>query len=149
MTRLEPVLPTPRPSGDPGTVAVTTLDDVVAQAQEKFGPQRVTFVKIDVETMEMEVLKGASGVLEEHHPQLSVELITDEARAAAGEFLEGFGYQIVGRFCATPTYHFINPQLDALRKPRSRLARWWHGLITQSGVYKPNGAKDRPAYVRK
>ena len=125
-TRLE-LLPDDACIGDAlDVVPVRTLDEIVTEAQQKFDCTRVSFIKIDVERMELDVLEGATETLARHAPQLAVELADDEALAAVGAFLARRGYEQVGRFCATPTYHFNNPRVHKLRKQPSRLARWWH-----------------------
>ncbi len=125
-TRLE-LLPFDAGTSDaPDVVPVKTLDEIVAQAEQKLDCTKVSFVKIDVEGMELDVLEGATDMLARHCPQLAVELSTEDALAAVGAFLGKRGYEPVGRFCATPTYHFNNPRVHKLRKPPSRLARWWH-----------------------
>mgnify|MGYP003393504687 CR=1 FL=1 len=63
------------------------------------GIGRVDFIKVDVDGGELEVLVGAKGVLEKHHPVLYVEVnFWDEptrARAALlDEFLRGLGYKV-------------------------------------------------------
>ncbi len=118
---------------DASVVEIATLDEIVERAGARNGSARVTFIKIDVEGMEMEVLRGARGLLEEHQPQLAIEVFTDQAFAAVSGFLEEFGYEAVARFCPTPTYHFINRCVHTLRTPPSRLARWWHRQAVGTG----------------
>lgn len=54
---------------------------------------RLDFIKIDIEGMEMEALRGARATIEAHRPQMMIERIkTDEGELRG--FLEGFGYEI-------------------------------------------------------
>ena len=59
-----------------------------------------TFIKIDVEGFEYEVLQGAAGTLHQHSPVLMIERVYKDVRV--GPFLKGFGYREVvvegGRF---------------------------------------------------
>jgi FkbM family methyltransferase len=66
----------------------------------------VGLVKIDVEGGEMGVLKGATETLSTHKPHLFIEAAETAAFVQIESFLAGFGYRLVGRYCATPTYLF-------------------------------------------
>jgi FkbM family methyltransferase len=76
-------------------VTVAPLDAVVGQQ----GWSQVDFVKIDVEGMELSVLRGAAGLLKESRPLIVFETLPEfrmlEGRdtfAEIAEMLEGFGY---------------------------------------------------------
>jgi FkbM family methyltransferase len=97
-------------------ITLRRLDDVVDELAPSLPRLPISFLKIDVEGMEMGVLRGASRLLQEHHPQILVELITDEAVAAASAFLKEFGYEAVERLGSPPAYHFIVPTRHALRE---------------------------------
>jgi FkbM family methyltransferase len=103
-----------------GLVPVSTLDDI-AQGFLRSAPQRfISLVKIDVEGMELDVLRGATRLLEEHRPQLVIELAAPREQYEAQRFLEDFGYRNVGRFCHTPTFHFIDPSVHQMNeRPKS------------------------------
>lgn len=61
---------------------------------DSFDFQRVDLIKIDVEGMEMDVLRGAEETLHSHHPQIIIERIKsnqDEMKL----FLELFGYKVI------------------------------------------------------
>jgi FkbM family methyltransferase len=93
-------------------VEVAPLDRLAPSPEDR----RVTCVKIDVEGLELEVLRGASQLLHDHRPQLVIELASRDARLAVKRFLTEFGYEDVGlRFGWTPTYHFIDPAIHRLR----------------------------------
>lgn len=89
------------------TVKVGTLDEAVA----RHGWQRLDFVKIDVEGMELEVLKGARRTLEKFQPVLLFETM-EIFRAARGfdifleieNLLKALGY---GLFYLTPTGNLL------------------------------------------
>jgi FkbM family methyltransferase len=97
-------------------VPVVPLDRLVDQLTPRLGGRPVTCVKIDVEGMELAVLRGAGRLLRTQHPQLVVELVSEDARRAVGEFLGELGYREIGRrFCWAPTFHFIDPRRHQLR----------------------------------
>jgi FkbM family methyltransferase len=106
-----------RPQANEGDVVpITTIDRVLEDARSDLGARHVSLVKIDIEGMELEALKGATRLLSNDRPHLIIELATPEARADVGSFLRAVGYQPIGRrFCWTPTYHFVDPNLHELR----------------------------------
>ena len=73
---------------DPGRfeqVELTTLD--------RFGWPRVDLLKIDVEGMELEVIRGAKGTIERYRPILYVEFLKSDV-AALRQVLCGFGCEV-------------------------------------------------------
>lgn len=78
------------------TVTVKVLDNWV----KEHAVNKIDFIKIDVEGFEMNVLKGAEKVLQEHHPLLFIELDDHNLKlqnSSASEliyFLEQNGYSI-------------------------------------------------------
>ena len=108
-----PSSPADRANSD--TIPITTLDTVLSQSAPLLRRLPLTFVKIDVEGMECEVLKGAHNLLTRHRPHLVIELATERARTAMRSFLRDRGYHDSGRrFGWTPTYHFIDPTFHYL-----------------------------------
>jgi FkbM family methyltransferase len=77
-------------------VSVVVLDDFI-RAQKLLPP---TFVKIDVEGVEFEVLQGMSRTLAEHKPVLLYEIDDGDKqsftrrRSALDQFVAGFGYDV-------------------------------------------------------
>jgi hypothetical protein len=77
-------------------VTITTLDSIA----EKLRNRQVSLIKIDVEGYELEVLKGASRLIQQHHPVFFIELDDDNLKDQNGsaleliQFLHGFGYKI-------------------------------------------------------
>jgi len=102
-------------------VELRRLDDVMAELAPSLPSLPVTFLKIDVEGMEMGVLRSAATLLREHRPQIFIELITDDALEEATSVLREFGYASVDRLGSPPSYHFIVPGRHTLR------ANKWHG----------------------
>lgn len=85
-------------------VPVDTLDNLLA---DTVGGWRlpVRLLKIDVEGYEQEVLRGATGVLKSHRPDVVIEAQSDEALREVQRRLSPLGYRVLECFSATPTYH--------------------------------------------
>lgn len=82
-----------------GNIDVKLLDDIVEE--------RIDLIKIDVEGMELEVLKGAKNILSKYKPILYIEAATKEELEKIYIYLNTFGYKIIDVFNATPTYLFM------------------------------------------
>ena len=72
-----------------GEIAVVRGDDVVRE--------RVDFIKIDAEGMELDVLRGLERVLREHRPVLFVEILNAQVEAVDAWLAER-GYRVVEVF---------------------------------------------------
>lgn len=81
------------------TVQVRRLDDIVAN-------RRPALIKIDVEGMEPEVLRGAEGVIRRHTPLLLIEAATSEQLAEIEALVLPWGYRRSAVYNDTPTYLF-------------------------------------------
>lgn len=115
-SRVEPERP-----DDGVEVRVAPLDALVDALRPVLAGRPVTCVKIDVEGLELDVLRGATDILRVDRPQLVVELASRDARATVKRFLAAYGYRDVGqRFGWTPTYHFIDPSVHRLRDSAHR-----------------------------
>jgi FkbM family methyltransferase len=111
----------PGPAATAGEcVRLRRLDDLIAELAPSLPSLPVTFLKIDVEGMEMGVLCSATTLLREHRPQIFVELITEDAFERAASLLREFGYIPVDRLGSPPSYHFIVPGRHALRQQMAR-----------------------------
>jgi FkbM family methyltransferase len=83
----------------------------------------VAVIKIDVEGMEAEVLRGARRILSTSSPVIFAEAHQEEELAEIGKVLEEFGYYRTGRvFNASPTYEFA--KADELSIARDQLERY-------------------------
>jgi FkbM family methyltransferase len=60
---------------------------------DSLGASRIDFIKLDLEGMEIEALRGAVESIARFKPVLSVEVMRDQEHGLA-ELLEGFGYQV-------------------------------------------------------
>jgi protein O-GlcNAc transferase len=93
--------------GDNNTVPITTLDAIVAKWQtDKRIDAKISIIKVDVEGMEIAVLKGARNTLRTYKPQLFVEASTREKAFVIHEHLKDFGYVPLSKWGATPLFHF-------------------------------------------
>ena len=97
------------PRGTPGTrrlsvtsdgaVAVLRLDDVMPE-------RRVRILKIDVEGHELQVLLGATKLIERDLPRIYVECLTEANFSDVAQHLGHFGYRAVACFTDSPTFAF-------------------------------------------
>ncbi len=85
---------------DDGTVRAVRLDDVDIQGS-------VRLIKIDVEGMEAQVLRGAQDLIARDRPLIVCEAQTHEEFEKTWAILEGHGYAAVGCFNATDTFLFM------------------------------------------
>lgn len=113
--RIEPVLGTVGRGGSTGTVAL----DAYVTAPAGFVP---SFVKIDVDGAELNVIHGARTLLAEHRPSLVVEVHSEELEHRCGGLLVQHGYapRIVNQRRLAPDYRPIqhNRWLVAAGRPR-------------------------------
>ena len=77
------------------------------------GERPVALMKIDVEGMELDVLRGATQILTRDRPLLYIEASDDAQRQLIDSFLVAFGYHRQARFNDTPTYLYLNQQTHA------------------------------------
>lgn len=111
--------------GRPGVeVPMVTLDDTV-------GDFPVDLVKLDVEGAEEAALRGAQRLLEEHQPDLIIELLTAHAFQVVSDLLRPRGYTEVrhlGSAGPVPVdrhvqedkhynFHFVSPRRAARARP--------------------------------
>lgn len=82
---------------DDGDLPLTSLD------HESIGG-RVSLIKIDVEGMDLEVIRGAMALIERDRPVISCEMNDPAEQQALEEILETIGYVALGVYNATPTY---------------------------------------------
>lgn len=80
---------------------VECLDDIV-------GSRTVELLKIDVEGMEVQVLRGAARTLERCHPMLLAEAATAEDLAALDTELRPRGYRRLRWYNDTPTFLYVH-----------------------------------------
>lgn len=66
----------------------------------------VKLIKIDVEGMELDVLKGAKSTLQVFRPILAIEITSTTRLLRIRDFLKPYDYKCLGVFNETPTYVF-------------------------------------------
>lgn len=87
--------------GDENVISVIRLDDMSFD-------QPVAALKVDVEGMELAVLKGAAKLLQEQRPLLYVECRTELEFRTTQPLLQEHGYSYWDTFNATPTHLFVH-----------------------------------------
>jgi FkbM family methyltransferase len=97
--------------GDEAAVMVQPLDHVI----QNFELDDVTLVKIDVEHLELDVLKGAENLLRTQRPALFVESPYEEGRDEITEYLAQLGYVRRSQHNPSATYEFIVPKQSPLK----------------------------------
>lgn len=101
---------------DGGPIRVRTLDELIIERNENQGEGwPVSGMKIDVEGMELVVLKGASDTLQRDYPELFIEAGTHNQLTEIKDFLRVFGYYKVATWAATPTHHFTTRKSNITR----------------------------------
>jgi FkbM family methyltransferase len=83
-----------------GTVPIEPLDDALPYA-------RPSLIKIDVEGMELEILRGAQRTIERARPVLSIEASTGAAYEKVLTFLSPLGFLPIEAHNFTPTHTFF------------------------------------------
>lgn len=82
---------------------------------------RVDFIKLDIEGMEIEALRGAQSVLGAHHPILLVEIIKSD-RVGIEQFLTQRDYRIFSAGMNIIAVHASDPTLQQITVNGSNLA---------------------------
>lgn len=86
-------------------IAEGFLDSIYFKNHNEILP--IKFIKIDVEYMELDVLKGAIETIKKHKPQMMIEIHTPAEKQKIDSFLIPFGYKSGGKYAYTPTYHYF------------------------------------------
>lgn len=89
--------------GVEGSVQLETLDSVLYEKN-----QRIALIKIDVEGLEIDVLRGATRILDRDMPLLIIEGQTSFVFGKIREFLAQQEYVPVSMRGVTPTYFFVH-----------------------------------------
>lgn len=90
-----------------GTIPITTIDSIVNKWEADNNYYcTISIIKIDVEGMELAVLKGAEKAILKHKPHIFVEAATTQEFCSLNNYLQSLGYRKLSRWAATPVYHF-------------------------------------------
>lgn len=89
-------------------IEISTLDAIFsAWKKTEKDPVSIPLIKIDVEGMEPQVLKGAINIITEYKPHIIVEAPTKKELNEINDFLNPLAYKkLPGRWALTPVYHF-------------------------------------------
>lgn len=86
-----------------GSIEIRTLDRILSESTAAYGLP-VDLVKIDVEGMEVGVVRSGLKSLEELRPAMVIEIANIENLREIRSMLEPIGMEFFGPYCATPTY---------------------------------------------
>lgn len=84
-------------------VHVSTLD-----AELDHYKSAISIIKLDLEGMEIDALRGARSVIRESMPVIAVECFTRTMYQRVRDFLATFGYFVIDSTNATPTFIFLS-----------------------------------------
>ncbi len=111
-----------------GSIKITTLDSLLSQHLEPSSV--VSLIKIDVEGMEPQVLRGAKNTLSKYKPEIFVEASSKQELEKTQSVLEPLGYtRLHGRWATTPVYHFSY-------KPTLKLRLYNFALFLRAKIIK-------------
>lgn len=114
-----------------GSVQIQSLDEVL-------GTRHVDLIRIDVEGMKYEVLKGAEQVLKRCKPVLIAEAATLEELSGIEDLLRPYGYRKVQRYNDTPTFLFqygLEPSKESETFTGNLLTSVGNKLPETTGIY--------------
>lgn len=97
-----------------GDIEISTVDSIFSSWKDKVdNPVSVSLIKIDVEGMELQALKGAENTILKYKPHIFVEAATQQEFQSIHNYLRSLGYRkMPGHWAGTPVYHFAyNPTL--------------------------------------
>jgi FkbM family methyltransferase len=110
-----------------GQIEVTTIDAIVDDYIKQHVRTKLVAIKIDIEGMELNALKGASKTLESFKPEIFVEAQDSEALAELKALLGSYGYVAISKWAATPVFHFSwKPSFQ--RRVRANLYKLRHAF---------------------
>lgn len=91
-------------------IVISTLDSELAHWLENHtGTYDVSLIKVDVEGMELSVLKGAVETIKKYTPNIFIEAASQNEISEISAFLSSLNYRrLPYKWAATPTYHFAH-----------------------------------------
>ena len=87
------------------SVNIKTLDSIIETINEDY--KNIGMIKIDVEGMELDVLKGAKEILLKQRPHLFIEAKNNLEFQKIYNYLIKFKYIPMSVWAKTPVYHFV------------------------------------------
>lgn len=104
-------------SENDGDIDIITLDSVTSNLDILTSKTitNVSLIKIDVEGMELAVLKGGEKTINKYKPSLFIEAATESHLFNLTEYLDTLGYKPLTNLAGTPVYHFAHsPSLNTI-----------------------------------
>lgn len=89
-------------------IIVKKLDDVIKDIENHNPNYSFNIIKIDVEGMEVPVLKGGRKTIEKYKPELFLEIQSEQQMNEIIEILYPLGYKRIVSWAATPVWHFTH-----------------------------------------
>lgn len=89
-----------------GSIPITSFDALFTDWKLNHSGFQLAIMKVDVEGMELQVLKGAVNTLMTERPELFIEAASQHDYFELSKYLKGLGYYPVSCWGATPMYHF-------------------------------------------
>lgn len=120
-----------------GSIDIKTLDTVISD-------RPVKVLKIDIEGMEPDAVRGASEVIANHRPALYIEVADLTMEREVKGVLEPLGYRYVREFNATPTQLYLHTEHVApTLYPESLALQAQEQAFVMSDVLKQLGIIER------
>ncbi|MFJ4209604.1 FkbM family methyltransferase [Paenarthrobacter sp. NPDC089675] len=91
--------------------------------------RQVALIKVDAEGMDLQVLRGAAGLISRDRPIIAVEAATKSDQRNLEQFAAEAGYAFIAEFNATPTY-VLAPSATPLE--RAKIERRAASLVTRT-----------------
>lgn len=108
-----------------GNIPVSSLDLVDLNLKN----QKIKLIKLDIEGMEYDAIKGALQIIDNHKPLLSIEIKNSQEFFKIYDLLLPLKYSVIGTFNATPTFLFAAEEnggnADALRRSIRELSIYY------------------------
>ena len=111
-----------------GRIKLQTVDSIVKKEGLTVGA-----MKIDVEGMELNVLKGAKDVLKYSAPLLYIEAGNESSFRIIEDYLSEFGYEAKSRFNATATYLFSKNKKTTRNHKKNRWDNYFNSKVIVTG----------------
>lgn len=96
-----------RNDGDPQPVVAFDVDVSTLDAELAHYDNAISIIKLDLEGMELDALRGATSIIAKNLPVIAVECFTRSMYQRIKEFLSAFDYFVIDSTNATPTFIFL------------------------------------------